>query len=297
MNNLTLKQLRYFDVLAREGHFGKAADQCSVSQPALSMQIKELEEILGTLLVERSARKIRLTGFGERFITQVREVLKSVDELADMARAAYGELSGQFRLGIIPTIAPYILPDLIKALTQSQPTLEVHVRETQTQKLVEELLDGKLDIAILALPVSEPALEEYPVFDEEFVLVRPSEDKDLPTPSRKALREMKLLLLEEGHCFRDQALSFCSIPTNKPREMLDGSSLSTLVQMVGAGMGVTLLPEMAVDVETRSADILIQQFNDPKPVRTIGMVWRKTNPLGNQFREMASLIKKVASTP
>ncbi len=294
MNNLTLKQLRYLDIVAREGHFGKAAEHCAVSQPALSMQIKELEESLGSQLFERSARQIRLTGFGERFVQQAREVLKSVDDLADMARAAKGDFSGQFRLGIIPTIAPYLLPDIIKELSAARPEVEVHVRETQTQKLIEELLSGRLDAAILALPVSEPALEEVKLFEEEFVLVRSFADKDKPAPNQDTLREMKLLLLEEGHCFRDQALSFCSIPTGRPRETLDGSSLSTLVQMVSAGMGVTFIPEMAVDIETRSADVSTQRFDHPKPRRTIGLVWRKTNPLADQFMEIADLVKRAA---
>ena len=294
MNNFTLKQLRYFDAVAREGHFGKAAEQCAVSQPALSMQIKELEDGLGTLLLERSARQVRLTAFGEHFVQQVRSVLQSVDELGNIARAAKGHLSGQFRLGIIPTIAPYLLPDIIKQLALSYPGLEVHVRETQTQKLVEELSSGRLDAAVLALPVSENNLDEAKLFEEEFVLVRAYADKDKPPPNQESLREMKLLLLEEGHCFRDQALSFCSIPAGRPRETLDGSSLSTLVQMVSAGMGVTFIPEMAVAIETRSADVFTQRFADPKPKRTIGMVWRKTNPLAGQFIEMASQIRQVA---
>ncbi|MDJ0612077.1 MAG: LysR substrate-binding domain-containing protein [Rhizobiaceae bacterium] len=295
MINITLKQLRYFDILAKEGHFGRAAEKCAISQPALSMQIKELEEILGTLLIERSARNIRLTGFGERFLVQVREVLKSVDELGDMARAAKGDFSGQFRLGIIPTVAPYLLPKIMREISLARPGLETHVRETQTQRLVEELLDGNLDAAILALPVSESALMEAFLFTEEFVLVRSTGDADKQPPNQETLKEMKLLLLEEGHCFRDQALSFCSIPTNRARETLDGSSLSTLVQMVSAGMGVTFIPEMAVDIETRSADVLTQRFDNPKPTRTIGMVWRKTNPLHDQLVQIAGLVRKAAT--
>ncbi len=294
MMNLTLRQLRYFEALAQHGHFGRAADACAVSQPALSVQIKDLETSLGSALFERSARQVRLTGFGEDFARRVRSILRSVDELEDLARASRERLAGRLRLGIIPTVAPYLLPTIIGRLARDYAGLDIHVRETQTSKLIDELADGRLDAAIVALPVSEPSLAEVALFSERFVLVRPSEDRGKPVPSREKLREMRLLLLEEGHCFRDQALSFCNMPSAQPRELLDGSSLSTLVQMVSAGIGVTLIPEMALAVETRSAPVSVARFRSPEPSRTIGMVWRRTSPLARQLLEISEVVRTSA---
>ena len=240
MNNLTFKQLRYFEALARHGHFGRAADACAISQPALSMQIRELESELGAALFERGARQVRLTGFGEAFALRVRDILRSVDELQDLARVSQDGRIGRLRIGVIPTVAPYLLPAIIGNLTNAYPGLDLHVRETVTGKLIGELAAGRIDAAIVALPVSEPSFAEVALFAEDFVLVRPGEDEGKPVPNGETLSKMRLLLLEEGHCFRDQALSFCNRHSAMPRELLDGSSLSTLVQMVSAGIGVTL---------------------------------------------------------
>ena len=293
--NLTLKHFRYFEALAQHAHFGHAAEACSISQPALSMQIKELEEKLGTPLFERSPRQVRLTAFGEIFAQRARDILRSVDELEEMARASETGLTGRLRIGVIPTIAPYLLPCIIRSLTEANPELDLHVRETLTPKLIQELGDGRIDTAIVALPVSEPAFAEEPLFSEDFVLIRSAQDATAPIPNIDELREMRLLLLEEGHCFRDQALSFCNLQTARPWQGLDGSSLSTLVQMVGAGIGVTLLPEMAIGVETRSADVSVTHFKVPKPSRQIGMIWRKTNPLTDQLREVANIVRACAT--
>ena len=297
MINLTLKQLRYFEALVRHGHFGRAADACAISQPALSMQIKELEEVMGTVLFERGARHVRLTNFGEEFALRVRGILQSLDELDDVARASQDRLVGRLRIGVIPTIAPYLLPTIIANLTAMNAGLDLHVRETVTPKLIEELAVGRLDTAIVALPVSEPSLTEVALFTENFVLVRPREDEGKSIPNRETLREMRLLLLEEGHCFRDQALSFCDMHSARPRELLDCSSLSTLVQMVSAGIGVTLIPEMAVAVETRSASVSLARFTNPQPSRTIGMIWRKTSPLAQQLLHIADVVRRSAAAP
>jgi LysR family hydrogen peroxide-inducible transcriptional activator len=294
MINITLKQLRYFEALARHGHFGRAAEACAISQPALSMQIKEMEDVLGATLIERGARQIRLTHFGEVAVVRAREILRATDELGDLARASRERLVGRLRIGVIPTIAPYLLPKVIGDLSARHPELDIHVRETVTPKLIQELGDGQLDTAIVALPVSETTLAESPLFQENFVLVRPASEANVPLPNADTLREMRLLLLEEGHCFRDQALSFCNLPSGPPREVLDASSLSTLVQMVSAGMGVTLIPEMAVPVETRSASVSISRFEAPEPTRTIGMVWRKSSPLANQLTEIADVVRQCA---
>src|SRR6266702_4798496 len=289
MSNLTLKQLRYFDALARHCHFGRAAEASAISQPALSMQIKEMEEVLGGVLLERGARQVGLTKFGEEVAQRVRDILRSVDELGDFARASRDHLVGPLRVGMIPTIAPYLLPTVIGNLTRIHPELDIHVRETVTPKLIRELAEGRLDTAIVALPVSEPSLTEVALFSENFLLVRPGADEGTPAPSSESLREMRLLLLEEGHCFRDQALSFCNMQS-PPREVLDANSLSTLVQMVGAGIGVTLIPEMAVAVETRSASVSVARFRNPQPSRTIGMVWSKTSPLAAQLAQISEVV-------
>jgi LysR family hydrogen peroxide-inducible transcriptional activator len=295
MINFTLRQLRYFDALARHGHFGRAAEACSISQPALSVQIKDLEEALGAELFERAARQLRLSAFGEEFLLRVRDILRSVDELGDLARAHRRQLVGRLRIGVIPTVAPYLLPAMIPSLTRTNADLDIHVRETVTPKLIQELTEGRLDTAIVALPISEPQMEETPLFHENFVLVRPLEDEGKPVPGKDSLREMRLLLLEEGHCFREQALSFCDMGAVRPREILDGSSLTTLVQMVGAGIGVTLIPEIAMSVETRSAAVSIARFQEPQPSRTIGMIWRKTSPIARQLIEVADLVRAAAS--
>jgi LysR family hydrogen peroxide-inducible transcriptional activator len=294
MNTLSLKQFRYFEALARLGHFGRAAEVCAISQPALSMQIKEMEAALGTALFERGPRLVRLTHFGEAFALRVREILRQVDELGDLARAAQEGLVGRLRIGVIPTVAPYLLPALVGALARQYPGLEIHVRETVTPRLLQELAEGRLDTAIVALPVSEPSLAEVALFSEAFVLVRPAEDAGKPVPSREILREMRLLLLEEGHCFRDQALSFGAMEAAVAREVLDASSLATLVQMVGAGMGVTLLPEMAVAVETRAAAVSVARFQGAQPSRTLGMVWRKTSPLARQLQALSVVVRQAA---
>ncbi|WP_416916392.1 MAG: LysR substrate-binding domain-containing protein [Roseicyclus sp.] len=294
MNNITLKQLRYVDALARHGHFGQAAEVCAVTQPALSMQIKELEEGLGARLFERGARQVRLTGLGEEFVARARDILRAVDELSDVVRTRRDGPGGRLRLGVIPTIAPYLLPRLIRDLAARYPGVDLQVRETQTERLIAELTEGRLDTALVALPVSEPSLDEVALFSEGFVLVRSETEADRPVPSPEALPDMQLLLLEEGHCFRDQALEVCGLRGGARRGGFDGSSLSTLVQMVGAGIGVTLIPEMAVAVETRGAPVAIQRFEGARPARTVGMIWRRTSPLAGDLRELAEVVRQSA---
>ncbi|HTJ64610.1 MAG TPA: LysR substrate-binding domain-containing protein [Alphaproteobacteria bacterium] len=295
MLNVTLRQLRYFEALARHGHFGRAAEASAISQPALSMQIKELEETLGAVLIERGARQVRLTKFGEEAALRVRDILHAVDELGDHARASRDRLAGRLRIGMIPTIAPYLLPAVIGRLTEDYPELDIHVREAMTSKLIQELTEGRLDTAIVALPVSEPSLTERPLLTENFLLVRPAAEAGTPVPTADALRDTRLLLLEEGHCFRDQALAFCKMQTSPSRDSLDANSLSTLVQMVSAGLGVTLIPEMAVPLETREARVSVARFQDPQPARTIGMVWRKASPLAAQMLQLSELVGRAVS--
>ena len=295
MIDISMKHLRYFEALAQHRHFGRAAEACSISQPALSLQVKELEEIVGAPLVERGTRQIRLTGLGESFAARARIILRAVEELGDLARASHRPFTGQLRLGVIPTVAPYLLPSVINSLTQRYPALDLLPRESTTQRLIGELMNGRLDAAILALPVSEPALTAVSLFEEEFFLVRPQADAGKSVPSAEMLQDMRLLLLEEGHCFRDQAISFCKISVSPSHDLIEGNSLSTLVQMVGAGIGVTLIPEMAVPVETRSAPVSVVRLAPPRPSRTIGMVWRKTNPLADELVQIAGVIRAAGT--
>mgnify|MGYP001275776629 CR=1 FL=1 len=297
MTAISIRHLRYFDALVRHGHFGRAADASAVTQPALSVQIRQLEDILGGPLVERGARSIRLTRLGQAIAERAADILRAVDDLADFARASRMALSGALRIGIIPTVAPYFLAAAVKALGEAHGALEVRPREAVTRTLIDELVGGRLDIAIVALPVSEPSLTEAALFTERFVLVRPLEEAGQPVPSAKALGGMKLLLLEEGHCFRDQALAFCDMAAGPQPNLVEGSSLSTLVQLVGAGIGMTLIPQMAVAVETRSAAVAVAHFPEPGPSRTIGVVWRRSNPLGEQFAAMAAILRDAGPAP
>jgi LysR family transcriptional regulator, hydrogen peroxide-inducible genes activator len=293
MNLISMRHLRYFAALSRHLHFGRAAEACAISQPALSVQMRELEELLGVALIERRARQVSLTSFGEAFALRARAVLRSVDELQDLARASLGTVGGVLRLGTIPTIAPYLLPHVIQDLAQRFPALDIRPREARTRQLLDHLREGSLDVAIVALPLSEPSLHEQFLFDEAFVLVRPEKDKDLPVPSTEALKTMRLLLLEEGHCFRDQALAFCKVSPTVPRDLFEGHSLTTLVQMVNVGIGVTLIPDMAVAIETRSSAVSVTRFSGAAPRRSIGMVWRRSDPLAMQFAAVADCVRST----
>ena len=291
-----MKHLRYFDALAKHRHFGRAAEASAISQPALSLQVKELEQILGAPLVERGSRQISLTALGEDVALRARDILRSVDELAALARAASGPLAGRLRLGIIPTVAPYLLPRVMRCLAASHSGLDIRPREAVTPKLVRDLAEGRLDLAMVALPVSEPSFIEAPLFDEDFLLVRREGARDLPIPALSDLSALPLLLLEEGHCFRDQAISACKLSARPAGEIMEGSSLSTLVQMVGAGIGVTLIPQMAAEVEARSAPVVVQRLPDPRPSRTIGLVWRRSNPLSDRYAELADTLRMALAS-
>ncbi|MGA0540269.1 LysR substrate-binding domain-containing protein [Neotabrizicola sp. VNH66] len=291
MNGITMRHLRYFEALAQHGHFGRAAEACAISQPALSVQMKELEEILGAALIERGPRQLRLTPVGQALADRAREILRAVDDLGALVQVEGGPWTGRLRIGVIPTVAPYLLPGMIQRLAARHPALDLRPREAVTPRLVEDLVEGRLDVAVVALPISEPALVETPLFSEEFVLVRPAADAALPVPDPETLREMRLLLLEEGHCFRDQALSFCQLSRALPRDLMEASSLATLVQMVGAGIGVTLIPEMAVAVETPTAEVSVVRLPEPRPKRTIGLVWRRTSPLRPRLEALPDLFR------
>ncbi|MCQ0970359.1 hydrogen peroxide-inducible genes activator [Paracoccus sp. TK19116] len=291
MIGVTLKHLRYFAALARREHFGDAASDCGISQPALSQQMREFEAQLGASLIERGGRRIRLTPLGREIAARAQAILQAVDDLRDLARGSTGPMGGRLRLGIIPTVAPYLLPAIMKEAVTQLPDLSLQPLEARTSRLIAELGDGRLDAAIVALPISEPGLHEERLFAEEFMLVRHRTDASEPAPSSERLRTMRLLLLEEGHCFRDQALAFCDLSgPEATRELMEGSSLTTLVQMVGAGLGVTLIPQMAVAQEARTADVSVAALPHPRPSRTLGLIWRRTTPMAEPLRKFAKVL-------
>jgi LysR family hydrogen peroxide-inducible transcriptional activator len=289
MNNISAKQLRYFLAVAKNKNFQKAADECAISQPALSMKIKELEGILGQL-IERGSKKFYLTQTGQALINKAEIIIQSFDDLKHLTTK--GDNINQLSIGAIPTVAPYLLPKILRIVSKQYKDIVIEPKEAVTEKLVSYLISGKIDLALLALPTYEPLLTEVPLFEEEFLLIRNINDANKPVPNNKELTNMKLLLLEEGHCLRSQTLSFCKV-TSVPKNIMEGTTLTTLVQMVSAGIGVTLIPEISVPFETRSAKVSVSRFQQQKPKRTIGLMWRKSNPLARQFNEIASLLKNL----
>lgn len=292
---VSLKQLRYFDSVARLGHFGRAADNCAISQPALSMQIQELERELKLDLIERRRTGIRLTEDGREIARRAARILAETRDLADYARHRGGGLAGPLHLGIIPSVAPYLLPRLLPRLQRSFPELELHVRETQTKQLTQELMEGGLDLLLVALPVEHPEIETIRLFEDRFLLALPPgrriDSRVRATPD--LVKQDRLLLLEEGHCMRDQALTFCHLRRIENIDTFGASSLSTLVQMVANGLGLTLLPEICLDVEAREGVLNVMRFVDPEPSRTLGLAWRGSSPRKRDFVQFGQLIEQA----
>lgn len=290
--HITFKQLRYFDALARELHFGRAADSCAITQPALSMQIQELEALLGLPLVERTRSGIRLTPKGAELALRTRKLLNDVHDLVDFAKQSAGVLSGTLRLGVIPSIAPYLLPPLLPLLKSEYPDLKLHLRETQTLPLTDELCSGKLDVLLLALPLKHPDIETHPLFEDRFFLASPKSRKlsGRVRATKDLIEHERLLLLEEGHCLRDQALNYCNLRQTETINTFGASSLSTIIEMVAAGMGITLLPEICLPVEGRGRDISLIRFADPEPSRLIGLAWRRSSPRSDEFKALGKVV-------
>ena len=291
MTKITLRQLRYFEALAQHRHFGVASNACSVTQPALSMQIRDFELALGVNLFEKGTHPVQLTPLGRIIAAKSKAIMLDVAELEELVRASDNQPLINLRLGVIPTVAPYIFSRIAKDLTMHFTGLNLKMREAITSKLITAVIDGELDAAIIALPASEPRLRELELFRENFLLVRPKADAKKPVPRPEMLKEMRLLLLEEGHCFRDQALTFCKMGSSNTQDVMDGNSLTTLVQMVAAGFGVTLIPEMAAEFEGRIPNISIAKFHKNPPKRKIGMVWRRNSPLQEKYIEIAQIVK------
>jgi LysR family hydrogen peroxide-inducible transcriptional activator len=291
----SLKQLRYLDALARLGNFHKAAKHCAVTQPALSMQIQELEKELGVRLIERRPRGATLTEAGREIARRAARILIEVRDLKDSARIRAMPLSGPLSLGIIPTVAPYVLPPLLPSLRERYPELELEVRETHTMQLRDELIDGSLDLLMLALPLEHAEIETTPLFEDRFLLAMPRsrrfEGGMRATP--ELLKQDRLLLLEEGHCLRDQALAYCDLRRVDRIDTFGVSTLSTIVQMVVNGLGLTLLPEISVDLEARHGEVRLMRFEEPQPKRVLGLAWRSTSPRKHDFAEFGKLIMEA----
>ncbi len=292
---ITFRQMRYFEALARHRHFGRAAEECAISQPALSMQIRDLEQLLGAPLVERRPNDVALTELGTEIARRAENLLIGADELVEFARQRQGVLTGTLRFGLIPTLAPYLLPRLLPALQREYPDLKLELRETQTNMLLEELARGSLHLVMLALPVNEAEIETLRLFDDPFLLVVPASDP-LPRDTRVTARDVnqrRLILLEEGHCLRDQALAFCSAKGGEAPASLGATSLATVMQMVANGYGATLLPKIAADTEAPDRRVKLLRFNEPAPRRTIGLAWRRTSPRKADFLALGEIVTQI----
>jgi LysR family hydrogen peroxide-inducible transcriptional activator len=292
---ITLRQLRYFDALTRTKHFGMAADQCAVTQPALSMQIKELERELGVELIERRGNSIAVTLAGQEIAARAEAILNQVRELSDYARQHQGVLTGPLRLGIIPSIAPYLLPAILTEMAKHYPALDLQIRETQTGALVEELIRGDLDAALLALPIQQSQVETMALFDDRFLIAvqRQAAQGWANSDLRARIGQERLLLLEEGHCLRDQALQFCHIANMQARKALGAASLTTIMQMVAAGHGITLLPELCAQAEVDRQRVALIEFPEDAPMRTVGLAWRRTSSRKSDFTALGNLIRSL----
>ncbi|MER7172001.1 hydrogen peroxide-inducible genes activator [Streptomyces mesophilus] len=290
-------QLRAFVAVAEQLHFRDAAAAIGMSQPALSGAVSALEDVLGVRLVERTTRKVLLTEAGERLAGRARAVLDAMDTLVEEAEAVRGPFTGALRLGVIPTVAPYLLPTVLRLVRERYPTLDLQIHEEQTSSLVEGLAAGRLDLLLLAVPLGVPGLVELPLFDEDFVLVAPlghelGGREGIP---RAVLRELDLLLLGEGHCLRDQALEVCREAGRADAPVTTtAASLSTLVQLVAGGIGATLLPRTALDVETsRSSQLVTGTFASPAPSRRIALVARAGSARAEEYGELASELREA----
>jgi LysR family hydrogen peroxide-inducible transcriptional activator len=294
---ITLRQLRYLTALARHRHFGRAAADCAVTQPALSMQVRELEREIGAELVERRPGDVALTETGLDVAERAEQILAATRDLVDFARH-FDVLSGRLLLGIIPTLAPYILPRVLPQVATKYPQLRLEVRETQTNLLLDELGRGELDVAMLALPVEGAEVETMALFDDAFLLAVPASDKIRGRVDIEDVDQRRLILLEEGHCLRDQALAFCAAPklaasSRDAPASLGATSLATVMQMVANGYGVTLLPQVAVDAEGRDKRVKLLRFNAPEPARSIGLAWRRTSPRRKDFEALGKIVREA----
>ncbi len=294
---ITLRQLRYFRSLVAAGHFGRAAEEAGVTQPALSMQLRELEAELGGALVERTAGGAVLTSLGREVAERAGEILAAVRDLQDAATARGAVLGGPIDLGIIPSVAPFLLPRLLTLVAERYPNAELKVREAITDVLLGELVAGHLDAAVVSLPVDNERLVGAAAFDDVFLLAAPAGSEQATKSCVRAdeIDPGALLLLEDGHCLRDQALAVCRAIDPRRLRGIGATSLATLVQLVAAGQGITLVPQLAADSGVfTDPRVTLVPFAEPAPYRTLGVVWRKRSPRERDFRALVDLVASAA---
>ena len=291
----TIKQLQYLVALREHGHFGKAADACFVTQSTLSAGLRELETALGVTLVERTRRIVRFTALGEKMTDKAVRILRESEELAEMARAEGQPLHGELRMGVIPTIAPFLLPAMLPRLREQWPKLKLYLREETSQAACDALHRGQLDCVLLALPYACGDVDSEPLFDDRLFVAYPRGEAPVGlTVEVDSIDENRMLLLEDGHCLKDHALSACNRPEMRAHAAMMGTSLHTLVQMVDNGLGVTFVPAMAIE-----AGILHGTEVDAKPLRSdhgfrrISLIWRRSSPRETEFRMLADSLRAI----
>ncbi len=287
---ISLRQMRCAAAVAQTGHFGRAADICAISQPALSQQIQTLEAICGTPVFDRLKTGVRLTPFGREFLAMAREAIAKADALDSFVTGRRGIPDRSLRFGLIPTVAPYLLPEIYPALTRELPAIRFTVSESRTESLLDALDQGSLDLALIATqpPPGGPRLVVDELFNDPFVLAVPVGEEPV---SLNALPPERILLLDEGHCFRDQAIEACQLDAG--RHAFAATSLSTIVEFVANGQGVTLLPEIALRKEASDPRIAVHPLGEPGPGRKLLLVWREATPFGNTFRQIAKVIRRT----
>lgn len=293
----TVRQMRYFEALATTLHFRKAAQLAHVSQPALSAQIAEMEAVAGAPLFERSQRQVIMTELGRQLYPGIKTVLHELHALEEIAAQSRGLLQTRLRLGIIPTVAPYLVPVLIPLLRERHPSFRLQLRESVTAKLLDELLAGEIDAIVAALPIDDERLAQRKLFDDRFLIATSTNDQTVlasPMTQDNAALD-RLLLLEEGHCMRDQALAVCSLSSQRQLVKYGATSMTTLLQMVSHGMGLTLIPEIAVRAEARSNHMRIVPFEGDQPKREIALFWRRHSMRRKDFQALGDCIVESAN--
>lgn len=292
----TIKQLQYLVALREHGHFGKAADACFVTQSTLSAGLRELETLLGVVLVERTRRVVRFTALGERMSDKAVRVLREAEELAEMARAEGRPLHGELRMGVIPTIAPFLLPAMLPILRREWPALKLYLREETSQSACEALHRGQLDCVLLALPFGCGDVVSAPLFDDRLFVAFPAgEAPGGDTVDVGAIDENRMLLLEDGHCLKDHALSACNRPDLRAHAAMMGTSLHTLVQMVDNGLGLTFVPSMAIEAGILDGtNVAAKPLGSDHGFRRIALIWRRSSPREAEFQMLAAALRRIS---
>jgi LysR family transcriptional regulator, hydrogen peroxide-inducible genes activator len=290
----TIKQLQYLVALRDHGHFGRAATACYVTQSTLSAGVRELESLLGVTIVERTRRVVRFTSLGERIVGKARRVVREAEELGDMVKATGKPLSGEMRMSVIPTIAPFLLPRILPQLREDWPDLKLFLREETSAGACDSLMRGNVDCVLLAMPFACGDVEEMKLFEDALYVAFPKDDNPPDVIEPSMIDQKRLLLLEDGHCLKDHALSACNRPELRADAQMLGTSLHTLIQMVDNGLGLTIIPQMSIDSGLLNGTRTIARpLSAEKANRTISLVWRKASPRGKEFELLGEVLSKA----